>query len=142
MRQVNFEYPTHFLGRNGEFKSMAIELSGGDNWKLNLYPVTSKGVQGRCYIEIPESNVVEFVNTIKLMYPGKFQEAALLEKVGYYLYNTEDDDGNKITISQQITLIENCEDTSTLIDDIDGVGVWEPLQYHYTVADFMQEVLN
>lgn len=55
---------TQFLGRNGYFGCVGfmlkkVQFEPKDNWPgyikdvVRVYPVTTKGIAGRCFIEIP-----------------------------------------------------------------------------------------
>jgi hypothetical protein len=65
---INYTDKTRtFLGRNGRFKMYAIEV-----WKWNdvdtiihLSPITSKGVNGNCELQIPKENLQEFLDQLK-----------------------------------------------------------------------------
>ena len=63
---------TTFLGRNGSFKQAGIAIFGGDrspterdSGSLDIYPVTSKGQDGRCRISIPKESVPAFIEALK-----------------------------------------------------------------------------
>jgi len=142
MKRIEFDYPKRFLGRNGEFKSIAIELSGRTGFDLTLTPITSKNEASRCRIEIPATSIVEFVNTLKEEYANEFKEQEILNRAGQVLIDTEDDEGNEISVQDQIKLIQSAvNEEDTFIDDIEGVLVWEPLAYHYTVEKFKKDIL-
>ena len=142
MKRLNFKYPKTFLGRNGEFKSIALDLSGRTGFDLTIYPITSKGITARCRIEIPATSIIEFVNTLKEAYADEFKDQEIIERVGNCLCDSEDDDGNEITIEQQIELIRNYEgDENDFLDNVEGVCVWEKLEYAFTVKSFIQDYL-
>lgn len=48
------------------------------------------------------------------------------------------DDDN--SIEEQIKLIEACEDDTMYIDNIDGVVVWEKLEWSLTVSEFLEQI--
>lgn len=58
---MKFTKQTTFLGRNGVFKATGLEitrcLDADDRSVIVLEPVTSKGVTGRCNIEIPPEDI-------------------------------------------------------------------------------------
>ena len=43
-------------------------------------------------------------------------------------------------IEKQIKLIEACDDDTELIDSIDGVVVWEKLEWSLTVSEFLEQI--
>ena len=146
MERINFKAPMKFLGRNGMFSAAGILLvedaSFGGVPIIEITPITTKDQEARCFIQIPKSSIVEFVNKIKELCPEEFSQNDILERAENYLCDSQDDDGNEVTLEQQIELIRNFEgDSETFIDDIDGVCVWEPLEYRYTVDKFVEEVL-
>ena len=43
-------------------------------------------------------------------------------------------------IERQIELIEACDDDTEFIDSIDGVVVWEKLEWSLTVSEFLEQI--
>lgn len=67
METIRFKRTTQFLGRNGCFKSIAIEvgrLYNGDD-KIKIQPITSKNKPARCYIYIPQEDLPAVIETLK-----------------------------------------------------------------------------
>lgn len=64
LKIITFKRNTAFLGRNGYFKCSGLEISR-DGDLVQLQPVTSKGLTGRCLIEIPAEHVVEVLRAMK-----------------------------------------------------------------------------
>jgi hypothetical protein len=69
---------TAFLGRNGYFKSTGVSIYKDDStvWfdaspetkpvpRIILEPITSRGVTGRCCIEIPLEAIPKFIKALK-----------------------------------------------------------------------------
>jgi len=57
---------TTFLGRNGTFKCIGIEIWGDDLFgEINIYPITSKGNTARCRIAIPIGEVDNLIDALK-----------------------------------------------------------------------------
>jgi hypothetical protein len=53
-RQVLFQTPRSFLGRNGRFRATGIEVTGlREHGEITIEPITSRGRIGRCCIEVP-----------------------------------------------------------------------------------------
>jgi hypothetical protein len=67
-KEIKFKKTTTFLGRNGEFKTSAILVcspltNNGEN--VRIRPITSKNEIGRCFIDIPKTNVQELIDELK-----------------------------------------------------------------------------
>lgn len=65
--------PTQYLGRNGYFKCKGFELkrlvTSDPGWStdvIRIHPITSKGMLGRCFIEIPVSQLKRFTKLLNL----------------------------------------------------------------------------
>ncbi len=54
---------TKFIGRNGYFQCIGIEMHGGSKI-VTLQPTTSKGDTGRCSIEIPISEIPALIENL------------------------------------------------------------------------------
>ena len=133
---IKYKKLTWFTGRNGLFKSSGIKVSNTFEHNLHLIPITSKGVEGHCGIVIHKDNVMEFVNTIKDHFPDVFEKNSRIEAAGHYLCGDSD-----LSVEEMLELIDNYDgDPTDLIDDIDGVVVWEPLSGSLTVERFLMEV--
>ena len=144
MKRINFNYPKMFLGRNGEFESIAVELSGRTGFDLTLTPITSKNKAARCRIEIPVTSIVEFVNALKEAYADEFADQERLDRIVNYLCDGFDEKTDQdVFTPEQIERILNFEgDINTPLEDIPGIRVWEPLEGHYTVSKFISEVIR
>lgn len=72
---VNFSKPTTFLGRNGVFKVIGITLAkvtGGYDHKtpvIVIEPLTSRGLSGRCNIEIPVGDIPALIAELQKFTP-------------------------------------------------------------------------
>ncbi len=72
---VNFSKPTTFLGRNGVFKVIGITLAkvtGGYDHKtpvIVIEPLTSRGLSGRCNIEIPVGDIPALITELQKFTP-------------------------------------------------------------------------
>lgn len=62
----NYGRQTAFLGRNGAFKAVGLEVSKMND-DIVLEPVTSKGETGRCRIELPDGNINELINALNMV---------------------------------------------------------------------------
>jgi hypothetical protein len=68
--EVMFPKTTEALGRNGMMKAtgLSIFVNKDDNTAL-VGPITSKGLVGRCWIEIPVESFLEAAKLIKKRNP-------------------------------------------------------------------------
>ena len=69
-----------------------------------------------------------------------FSEERRIEKAGAILCDNTDDDGNEISIARQIELIEAEDDESIMIDNVEGVLVWEKLVNSLTCKEFLTQI--
>ena len=68
MKTIKFNKTTHFTGRNGYFKCSGVELetlNRGIGQSVIISPVTSKGVCGRCDIEIPRESIPALIKELE-----------------------------------------------------------------------------
>jgi hypothetical protein len=84
--------------------------------------------------DLPLSRIEKIVKlALKASEPTQLQKA--VESAGFYLSNSE------VEIEEQVSLIvaeaEKNEQGHTLIDEIEGVCVWEPLEGRYTPSEFL-----
>lgn len=64
IKTILFNKQSNFLGRNGEFKSVGLEIvKYGDEFLL--YPITTKGMTARCYVSIPCDSIKELFEQMK-----------------------------------------------------------------------------
>lgn len=62
---IQFDSTLRFEGRNGYFYSIGI---GVDNWAddhIAIFPYTSKGIAGRCEIQIEKSKIGELIDVLE-----------------------------------------------------------------------------
>ena len=57
--KVQFDNCVQFLGRNGVFECRGFMFSAYKDC-ISIYPIISKGVQARCFIEIPLDHIETF----------------------------------------------------------------------------------
>ena len=70
-----------FLGRNGSMKCHGLEIFVGPrDGRVVLMPITSKGVCGRCLIEVPVSALKRLH---ALLDPRKLAAREFADKAGY-----------------------------------------------------------
>ena len=69
-------------------------------------------------------------------------EESRIEKARFILCDNTDDDGEEISIARQIELIEAEDDDSTMIDNVEGVLVWEKLVNSLTCKQFLEQIDN
>ena len=58
------------LGRNGTIAVSGIALYWEPGARLTIYPITSKGREGRCMIDIPASHLDQFLTAILALRAG------------------------------------------------------------------------
>ena len=64
MKTIKFTRTTTFLGRNGEFKSIGLDIAQfGDH--INIRPITSKNLIGRAKIAIPIESLPKLIKILK-----------------------------------------------------------------------------
>ena len=61
MREIKFDKPTKFLGRNGYYTCTGLYVTENPNGQVWIEPITSKGEVGRCRIEIPVEAITEVI---------------------------------------------------------------------------------
>jgi len=66
MKTIKFARNTFFTGRNGMFKASGLEILPLDhNNSFMISPITSKGLIGRCDVEIPKEVLPELIKTLQ-----------------------------------------------------------------------------
>lgn len=66
--KIEFSLQRNFLGRNGEFIAKGIEISAipaAGYPFIRIYPITSKGNVGRCFIEIPKESIPDLIKFLQ-----------------------------------------------------------------------------
>jgi hypothetical protein len=64
MKTIKFTRTTSFLGRNGEFKSIGIDVERfNDN--VIIEPITSRNLTGRAKIVIPVESISRLIKILK-----------------------------------------------------------------------------
>lgn len=74
-----------------------------------------------------------FVDKVNLKQPNKRQQ--VIENAGRYLYA----DGDK-EISAMVTAIAEHTDETDIIDYVEGVEVWEKVEYKFTCKEFLLDI--
>lgn len=86
---MKFSKPTTFLGRNGMFAATGLEinpyLTADNHSVVVLEPVTSRGVIGRCNIEIPVEDIPSLIAELQALDPH-------CKKCGCHLVNGKCED--------------------------------------------------
>ncbi len=84
-----------------------------------------------------DSNELEqlILNTINGFLPT--EEELRIERASHYLCDSDD-----MTIADQLALIEAQADIDEdeMIDNVEGVIVWEKVEWSFTVEDFLYEI--
>ena len=47
---------------------------------------------------------------------------------------------NEVSTAEMIELIDKCEDENEIIDYIDGVSVWEKVEFSFTCEQFLEQI--
>lgn len=79
MEQMNFEHngdsETTFgpeaLGRNGYVKCRGFTFMKLKQDSIRVYPITSKGADARCFMEVPIEHVDEFIKKLQRVKEAK-----------------------------------------------------------------------
>ena len=68
MVRVHYDKTVSFEGRNGMFKQSGMEVmvSAAEKCVL-LFPLTSRGVIGRCMMEIPEAAIDDVIRALTVV---------------------------------------------------------------------------
>jgi len=66
--ETKIKFPSNitFTGRNGTFAASGVVLVHGDKWHLQMFPITSKGKEARCEIQIHHDSIPEFIASLSL----------------------------------------------------------------------------
>ena len=65
-KKIYFSKQTRFIGRNGYFKCIGLELTKYDGENIiYVEPITSKNKLGNCQLEIPLEDIDLFIDTLK-----------------------------------------------------------------------------
>lgn len=79
-------------------------------------------------------SISKLEEVIKKTLPTERDKA--IELAGHYLCESDDD----LSIEQMIEAIANHEDQDAMIDNVEGVIVWEKVEYSFTCEDFLSEI--
>ena len=82
--------------------------------------------------DFTQLSVAKLEKAIKSALPTPREQA--IELASHYL-----SDGD-LTVEQMVEAIYNHEDENELIDYVDGVVVWEKVEYSFTCEQFIQEI--
>ena len=65
MKRIKFTRTTSFLGRNGEFKSIGLNITQFGDDVINITPITSRNLTGRAKIVIPVESLPKLIKILK-----------------------------------------------------------------------------
>lgn len=87
------------------------------------------------YLDPMGHDTEELLNVIQNCLPTKEEET--VERASHYLCEPDD-----TTIAEQVALIvAQAEiDGSVMLDHVDGIMVWEKVEYSFTVDSFLEEI--
>ena len=89
-------------------------------------------LEDRLPLDLTQLNTSEIEEVIQKFLPTQKDEA--VERASHYLC-----DGD-LTILEQVEAIANHENEDDLIDYVDGVVVWEKVEYSYTCDKFLSDI--
>ncbi len=89
-------------------------------------------LEDRLPLDLTQLNTTELEAVIQGFLPSKKDEA--VERASHYLSDSD------LPILEQIEAIANHEDYEDLIDDVDGVLVWQPLEGYFTCEEFLSYI--
>jgi hypothetical protein len=70
-QNIDFKDTVEFLGRNGTFQSTGVQINNWNNHVstgnpyIEIEPLTSRKLAGRCRIEIPTEHLPEFIKALQ-----------------------------------------------------------------------------
>ena len=107
---------------------------------MNAYQIASAvqdylvnlAVEDRLPLDLTQLNTTEIEEVIQGFLPTEKDKA--VERASHYLSDSD------LTTLEQIEAIANHEDQYDLIDNVDGVVVWQPLEGHFTCEDFLSYI--
>lgn len=68
LEDIKFSQETTFLGRNGTFKCIGLELSSSGRKTVDIWPTTSKGDTGRARLEVPVADLPTLIHKLQQIY--------------------------------------------------------------------------
>lgn len=88
-------------------------------------------------MDLTQLSIDKLEKVIKSKLPT--EEEKRIERASHYLCESDD-----MTMEGQLDLIDaQAEiDDSVMLDDVDGIIVWEKVEYSFTVRDFLDEISN
>jgi hypothetical protein len=90
-------------------------------------------IEDRLPMDLTQLDVTEIQKAVESAMPSARDKA--ISQAEHYLC-----DSDELTIEQQIEAIENHEDQNDLIDNVEGVIVWDKVEYSFTCEDFLSEI--
>ena len=84
-------------------------------------------------MDLTQLDVDTLVKVIESQLPTQNEKA--IELASHYLCESEE-----MSIEDQVKIIYNHEDEDAMIDYIDGVTVWEKVEYSFTCESFIYEI--
>jgi hypothetical protein len=102
--------------------------------------LVSLAANDRLPSDLTQLDEMEIANIIDGFTPTSREKA--IEMASHYLceFEDEEDDDNFVSIETQLIRISQHEKKDDFLDDVDGVMVWEAVQYQFTVEDFIDYV--
>jgi hypothetical protein len=118
MKKVTWKESTRFLGRNGLFKCNGVDFFENFSGGIAIMPITSKGVTGKCEIEIPVESIPQVIKSLKIAQnmahvpedvPLKLREKYVevetdLNSMGWGMADIIEQAKEKLTYQQQINI--------------------------------------
>ncbi|MBA4372271.1 MAG: hypothetical protein C0402_05365 [Thermodesulfovibrio sp.] len=100
-KRIMFAAPRGFVGRNGTFVATGVEISRLENQShIAIEPVTSRGITGRCCIEVPTDDTLQLAEAIQEVCGDKATPEEIILARVLYASGSDNDieiDDNAIT---------------------------------------------
>lgn len=100
--------------------------------------LVSLAANDRLPSDLTQLDEMEIVNIIDGFMPTSREKT--IEKAGHYLCEFDDDDDNFVSIETQLIRIAQHKEKDDWLDQVKGILIWEPVQYQFTVEDFLDYV--
>ena len=71
---INWNDDGYFLGRNGMFKCKGLSIYTFINGNIEISPITSKGKEGRYWIEVPGKEIPNILQFLSKIYHENFMQ--------------------------------------------------------------------
>jgi hypothetical protein len=99
--------------------------------------IVDLAVNDKLPMDLTQLSTDELEEVIKSKLPTKEDER--IERASHYLCDADD-----MTIADQLALIDaQAEiDDTVMLDDVEGIIVWEKVEWSFTVSEFLDEITH